>query len=87
MQKTAVALSYKPSKSSAPQVVAKGKGLLAEKIIAIAQENGVEVLRDDKLLQALMLLEVEQQIPVELYDAVAAVLAFIYKKRAELPAV
>ncbi len=79
-QKTAVALSYHPEKRTAPQIVAKGKGLFAEKIIAIARENGVEIHEEANLAEALFSLEIEREIPVELYDSVAAVLAFIFQK-------
>lgn len=80
-QKTAVALSYDPEKAVAPQIVAKGKGLFAEKIIAIARENGVEIHTDSNLVDTLFNLEIEREIPVELYDSVAAVLAFVFQKR------
>lgn len=80
-QKTAVALSYDPAKAAAPQIVAKGKGLFAEKIIAIARENGVEIHPDSKLADTLFSLDIEREIPAELYDSVAAVLAFIFQKR------
>jgi FlhB-like protein len=75
----AVALRYEAEKDSAPRVVAKGSGLMAERIIALAHENDVHVLEDPDLVAVLSKLNVETQIPEELYRAVAEVLAFVYK--------
>lgn len=75
----AVALRYEAEKDSAPKVVAKGAGLLAEKIIALAQRNGVHIHEDPDLVAVLSKLDVEMQIPEDLYRAVAEVLAFVYK--------
>ena len=78
-QKKAVALKYNKGKDSAPKVVAKGKGYIAEKIIEAARENNVPLYEDKNLSQVLEALDLDTEIPPELYRAVAEVLAFIYK--------
>lgn len=76
--KKAVALSYKPE-TEEPKVVAKGRGRVAEKILQKAQEHGVPIQEDPSLVEVLSTLELEQQIPVELYELVAEVLTFVYQ--------
>lgn len=73
----AVALAYSAGKP-APQVVAKGRGLLAEAIIARAREAGVYVHESPELVSLLMQVDLDQHIPPELYIAVAELLAWIY---------
>ena len=75
----AVALTYDTQKDKAPRVVAKGKGYLADKIIEIARQHNVPLFEDQNLVQVLEALEIETEIPSELYQAVAEVLAFIYR--------
>ena len=75
----AAALKYERGVDSAPTVVAKGKGLVAEKIIALALENGVPVHEDRNLIEILSTIDLYEEIPPELYKAVAEILAFIYK--------
>ena len=78
--KRATALSYDESKTgSAPKVVASGRGLIAEKIIAEAKAAGVPVREDAALAQALEALELEHEIPHDLYAAVAEALAWAYR--------
>ncbi len=77
--KKAVALKYDRDKDNAPKVVAKGKGYIAEKIIQTARENNVPLYEDKNLSQVLEALDLDTEIPHELYRAVAEVLAFIYK--------
>jgi len=77
--KRAVALRYDRTKDGAPRVVAKGRGLVAENIIAAAREHGVPLHEDPGLAGTLSALELETQIPPELYRAVAEVLVFIYR--------
>jgi len=79
----AVALRYDREKESAPRVVAKGRGLVAEAIIARAREHGVPLHEDANLATALSALELETEIPPELYRAVAEVLAFLYRLNAK----
>ncbi len=76
--KKAVALKYERGKDSAPKVTAKGTGLIAEKILEIAQKEGIPVTEDPDLVTALARLDFYEQIPPELYRAVAEILAFAY---------
>lgn len=78
-KKRAVALKYEPGSSGAPTVVAKGRGAIAEKILELARTNGVAVREDPALVTVLSKLEVDQEIPPQLYAAVAAILAFLYQ--------
>lgn len=77
--KKAVALKYTPGQSGAPVLVAKGKGLVAESIMKKAQEHGIPVQEDPSLVEVLSKLDIEQEIPPELYKLVAEVLSFIYR--------
>lgn len=75
----AVALSYKQGEMTAPKVVAKGVDFLALKIREIAEQNGIPIVEEPPLARALYkAVEVEQEIPEELFKAVAQVLAYIY---------
>ena len=74
----AVALRYS-GKDSTPIVVAKGRGLVAEQIIAKAHEAGVFVHESKELVSLLMQIDLDQQIPPQLYQAVAEVLAWVYR--------
>ena len=78
-QKKAVALKYRHGQDNAPKVVAKGTGIVAEKIIELAKQHNVHVTEDQHLVEVLSTLEVYQEIPVELYKAVAQILIFVYK--------
>ncbi|OPZ60617.1 MAG: Flagellar biosynthetic protein FlhB [Deltaproteobacteria bacterium ADurb.Bin510] len=75
----AVALKYKRGVDAAPKVAAKGRGATAEKIIELARKHNVPIQRDQALLNALYVLELNETIPEELYKAVAEVLAFVYR--------
>ena len=76
----AVALKYDREEAEAPVVVAKGKGLVAEKIKEIARKHGVPVVENKPLAQSLFkLVEVGMEIPVSLYKAVAELLAYVYR--------
>jgi flagellar biosynthesis protein len=76
-RKTAVALAYGAG-DSAPKVVAKGRGLLAEAIIERAREAGVYVHESPALVSLLMQVDLDQNIPPDLYTAVAELLAWLY---------
>lgn len=84
LAKRAVALKYEMGIDNAPYVIASGKGLLAEKIIEIAQEHGVPLYEDKELASVLSALELKTEIPNELFRAVAEVLAFIYRMNKKL---
>ena len=75
----AVALKYETEKDSAPRVVAKGRDVIAEKIIETAKAHNVALYEDKNLVQVLEALDLDTEIPPELYRAVAEVLAFIYR--------
>lgn len=77
----AVAIKYDKEKGGAPKVVAKGMRKHAEAIKDIARENGVPILRNVPLAQALHKLDLEEEIPEELYEAVAEVLNFVFELR------
>jgi len=81
-RKKAVALRYDPEKDNAPVVLAKGYGELAKRIIKIAKERNIPVVEDKDLVSALIRVEVFEEIPPELYRAVAKVLVFIKTLRA-----
>lgn len=75
----AIAIAYRPESMRSPQVTAKGQNLVAERIKQIATENGVPIMENKPLAQALFTaVEIGQEIPPALYQAVAEVLAFIY---------
>ena len=75
----AVALRYDRDKEQAPRVVAKGSGYLCERIIEVAREHGITIYEDKDLIEMLSRIELYQLVPVELYQVVAEVLAFIYR--------
>ncbi len=77
-QQAAVALAYGQS-TGAPKVVAKGRGLIAQAIIDRARQNGVYVHESADLVGLLMQVELDQQIPPQLYLAVAELLAWLYR--------
>ena len=78
-QKKAAALRYDQARDKAPRVVAKGRGKMADRIVAAAREHGVPMVEDRNLVQMLDVLDMETEIPAELYQAVAEVLAFVYR--------
>jgi flagellar biosynthesis protein len=86
----AVAIKYELKKDRAPKIVATGKGTVAEKIIQIADEHNIPFFEDQTLTDLLSKLELDSDIPGELYTLVAEVLAFVYqldklaKKRSQL---
>ena len=77
-QKKAVALKYKPGKDRAPRIAAKGSGLVAEKIIEIAKEHDIAIKDDADLVEVLAKLDMDQEIPADVYVVVAELLAFVY---------
>lgn len=82
----AVALAYTPG-DSAPRVVAKGRGLIAEAIIARARENDIYVHQSAEMVALLMQVDLDDRIPPQLYLAVAELLAWLYRvEKRSLPA-
>lgn len=80
----AVALAYDEGSREAPRVTAKGQGVLAEKIVALAEENGITVEANPILAEALAGVELDDTIPVELFEATAEVIGFILRARQRL---
>ncbi len=80
-QQQAVALAYE-SGDFAPRVLAKGRGAIAEHIISIAQEKGVFVHESKALVSLLMQVDLDAHIPSELYQAIAEILAWLYRLEA-----
>ncbi len=83
-RKKAVALQYRHQVDRAPKVVAKGQGIIAERIIEIAADHNIPLTRDPALIEVLSKMELEQEIPPELYRAVAEILAYVYKMTGKL---
>ncbi len=77
-RKKAVAVKYEKEKDNAPKVTAKGSGLVAEKIIELANKEGIPMAEDPDLVEALVKLDFNEEIPPSLYKAVAEILAFAY---------
>lgn len=79
-KKKAAALRYDPARGDrAPRLLAKGEGFTAERLLARAREAGVPVYEDKALVEALVHLQLDAEVPPELYQVVAAVLAFVYR--------
>ena len=81
----AVALAYSQT-DAAPRVVAKGKGLIAEQIIARAREHGIYVHESPELVALLTQVDIDERIPPQLYMAVAELLAWLYRLEQASPA-
>jgi flagellar biosynthesis protein len=82
--RTAVALAYSAG-GSAPKVVATGKGVVADRIIEMAQQHGVFVHASPELVALLMDVDLDDRIPPNLYRVVAELLAWLYRIEAALP--
>ena len=77
--KKAAALQYRHRVDASPMVVAQGRGIIAERIIEIARKHNIPLKSDPALIEVLSKLDLDQEIPTELYRAVAEVLAYVYK--------
>lgn len=85
-QQVAVALTYGKNQAGAPKVVAKGRGLIAQAIIERAKQHDIYVHESEDLVGLLMQVELDQEIPPQLYLAVAELLAWLYRlEHAEAP--
>jgi len=80
----AVALRYDQEKETSPRVVAKGKGYIARKIKEIAEEYNIPIRHDDDLVELLAQIDIDREIPQELYAAVAEILSWIYRANEEM---
>ena len=78
---SAVALGYKRQKDQAPRLLAKGRGELARNIIEAARAHGVPVREDPLLVEALIGLDMYQEVPQELYQVIAEIFAFLYRMK------
>ena len=68
----AVAIKYDVKNDKAPRVTAKGRSLVADRILAEARKNGIPVYQNKSLVNMLMALEIDREIPPELYRTIAA---------------
>lgn len=75
----AVALGYDQNKDNAPKVLAKGQNQIAEKIIQIAIDEGIEIRQDADLVEMLKAVDIDREIPVEAFAAVAEIISYVYK--------
>jgi flagellar biosynthesis protein len=78
-RKKVAALKYNPKESIAPKVVAKGSGSIAEKILEVAREHKIPLKEDAQLVEVLSTIDLDREIPPELYKAVAEILVFVYR--------
>ena len=85
INRTAVSMRYNRQLDKAPVVTAKGKGLIAEKIIALAKENNIPIKEDADLVHLLSQVDLNNEIPASLYNVVAELLSFIYALNNEYP--
>ena len=79
----AVALQYEKGTREAPRVVAKGRGLLADRIVQLAEQSGVVIESNSSLAEALAGIELDDTIPLELYEAVAVVIGYVLQVSAK----
>ena len=81
--RSAVSLQYDNRFNKSPVVTAKGRGLIAEKIISLAKENNVPIKEDPDLVHLLSQVDLNREIPASLYQVVAELLSFVYKLNGE----
>ena len=84
-KRSAVSLKYDSRLNKSPLVTAKGKGVLAEKIIALAKDNNIPIKEDPDLVALLGQVDLNKEIPASLYKVVAELLSFVYKLNNEYP--
>ena len=85
-EQIAIAVTYDwPDKMAVPEVVAKGRGELAEKILKLAFENDIKVRQDAELAEILSIIELDNQIPLEAFTAMAEILSYIYRANMSFP--
>ena len=81
----AVALKDSSADGTMPRVVASGTGGVAEQILQIAWANGIKVREDADLVEVLAAIDVDSEIPIEAFAAVAEILAYVYAANGEAP--
>jgi flagellar biosynthesis protein len=79
MKQKAVALQYDAKSNKAPKVTAKGEGFTAQNIIKIASLHDVPIKKDEDLVELLSKLDVDKEVPPQMYKAIAEVFSFLYK--------
>ena len=84
-KRSAVSLKYDSRVNKSPLVTAKGTGLIADKIIALAKENNIPIKEDPDLVQLLSQVDLNREIPASLYKVVAELLSFVYRLNNEYP--
>lgn len=77
-RRRAAAIRYDADEDRAPKVLAKGENLVADRIVEIAKEADIPIVEDAALVSALLVLELGEEIPPELYRSVAKILSFLY---------
>jgi len=80
----AVALRWDSESMSAPKVVASGRGEIAERILAVAHENGIPISQNADIMELLAFADVGSEIPAELYTAIAEILSYLFSLNAGL---
>lgn len=75
--KQAVAIQYDMEKDVAPKIIASGKGVVAENILKVGEENEITLHHDERLVKELIQFKVGTEIPPELYEIVAQILVFV----------
>jgi flagellar biosynthesis protein len=79
VQPQAVALRFEQKTEAAPKVVASGRGIVAQQIIEAAKAAGVDIVEDPDLIEVLAKIPLDEEIPAELFQAIAEILVFIYR--------
>lgn len=79
MRKKAIGIGYNKDKDSSPKLIAKGEGFTAERIIEIAKEYGIYIKEDASLLEILYKLDLNDEIPSELYSVIAEIFKYVYE--------
>ncbi len=84
-QQIAVALKHELETDAIPRITATGRGKIAEKILDLAFKSGVKVRKDPDLAEVLSALEVDLEIPAEVFAAVAEILSYVYRANGIVP--
>jgi flagellar biosynthesis protein len=78
-KKKVVALRYKKGVDNAPKVVAKGMDLIAQRILEIAEKENIPIIKNEKAVEDFYGIDLDDEIPPELYEIAAEIIAFVYK--------
>lgn len=79
----AVAIRYNSERENAPRIIAKGQGAVAKKIKEMGEENHIPIVEDQHLIDGVDHVEIGEEIPLELYEVMAQILAFVYQMKDE----